>query len=81
MRKVYRRPYTIAQQEEFNAKLCDSINDYWREKGYEAQARTESKQVYVGPGNGRKEGNCRSVEIVSSVSSFPPIRRQVLGIL
>jgi hypothetical protein len=83
MRKHYRRPYTIKEQAEFNEKCAENINAYWKELGYDAAAHVEKLLVEVP--NAGKEGNQTrkmwSEEIVSSVPTFPSVKKQVLGIV
>lgn len=80
MRSTYRRPYTLEQQEEFNKKCAENINKYWDEFGLKAEARVEKKRVFVSIA-GQNGRHMWSEEIVSSVSQFPAIKRQVLGLV
>lgn len=83
MRKHYRRPYTLAEQEAFNQQCADNINQYWSQFGLEANARVERVLVKVhNAGESRdKTRNMWSEEIVSSVAQFPALKRQILGIV
>lgn len=72
-----RRHYTLEEQEKFNQKCAETINHYWAQYGYRANARVEDVLVYIDDAGNGKGRRLKSKEIVSAVTDFPFFKQQM----